>query len=324
MSDSSYIIRNYQPADFNKLVQLRIESKKFEPSRRYISIEAEEVEPRGQHISPQVIAENLRRPNYRPEQDLFLVEIAGNLVGYTDITPELTIGRVILACWIHPEHRRKGLATKLLSYATKRARELRVKVAHVNILEDNEIAKSVLSKLGFERVRRYLELRLDIAKVSKQDMEQAILGCRHLQPGEEDKLTQIQNRSFAGYWDYNPNTVETITYRLNLGNRSPEDVVLACDGDKIIGYCWTEVIDEEKTTTSERKGRIYMVGTDPDYRNRGVGRKVLLAGIAHLKNKGIQVAELTVDSENKVAYALYQSIGFKVRTSSLWYEKVID
>jgi mycothiol synthase len=67
-----------------------------------------------------------------------------------------------------------------------------------------------------------------------------------------------------------------------------------------------------------------MIGTDPDYRGKGLGRKVLLAGLAHLRNKGIQVAELTVDSENKVAYALYQSIGFEVQTSSLWYEKAVD
>ncbi len=309
MSDFSYTIRNYQPTDFNKFVQL--------------SIEAEKAEPRGQQISPQVIAENLSRPNYSPERDLFLVEIAEKIIGYLDISPELAIGRVILTGWIHPEHRRKGLARKLLGYAIRRAKGLGAKVAHVNILQDNEIAKSVLSKLGFECIRRDLILRLDITKVSRSDMEQAALNCRQLRPGEEGKLTQIQNRSFAGTWGYNPNTVETITYYLNLSNRSPEDVVVTFDGDKIIGYCWTGIGGGGKEAGSDRKGRIYMIGTDPDYRSRGIGKRVLLAGLAHLRNRGVQVVELTMDSENKVAYALYQSIGFEVRTSSLWYEKVI-
>ncbi len=67
-----------------------------------------------------------------------------------------------------------------------------------------------------------------------------------------------------------------------------------------------------------------MLGTDPDYRGRGVGKRALLAGLAHLKNKGLQVAELTVDSENKVACALYQSTGFEVRAGTLWYEKAIN
>ena len=310
MSDSSYNIRNYQPADFDKYLRLNIEAEKLEPS--------------GRRISPQVLSENLGRPNYSPEQDLFLVEIAGNLVGYLDVLPELTIGRVILNCWIHPEHRRQGIATKLLDYAVHRAKELGAKVAHVEIPQDNAVAKSVLAKLGFRFVRRFLHLKLNLAKVHRQDMEQATLGCRHLQRGEEDKLTQIQNRSFAGIWGYNANTVAAITYRINLSNCSPEDVVLTCAGDKIIGYCWTEITGEGEATSGERKGRIFMLGADPDYRGKGVGKRVLLAGLAHLKNKGLPVAELTVDSENKAAGALYQSVGFAVRTSSLWYEKVIN
>ena len=309
MSNLIYTIRNYQPKDFNKYVLLRIEAEKLEPT--------------GCCISPQVIAEHLGQPNYSPEQDLFIVEIDGNIVGYMDIKPELTTERVILDCWVHPEHRRRGLATKLLGCAIRRARELGARVAHVNIMEDNAVAQRVLSRLGFECVRRFLELRLDIADVHWPDIDQAALECRYLQCGEEGKLAQLQNRAFAGTWGYNPNTVEEITYRINRSNCSPEDVVLACDGDKVVGYCWTGIICEGGVT-SERKGRIFMLGVDLDYRGKGIGKRVLLAGLARLKSKGLQVAELTVDSENKAACALYKSIGFKVQTSSFWYEKVIN
>ena len=309
MSNSPYTIRNYQPKDFDKYVLLNIEAEKLEPT--------------GRCISPQVVAERLGRPNYSPEQDLFIVEIDGDIVGYIDVTPELNIGRVILDYWIRPEHRRRGLATRLLNYSTHRAKELGTRVAHVNIMEDNAVAQRVLSRLGFECVRRFLELRLDIADVHWPDIDQAALECRYLQCGEEGKLAQLQNRAFAGHWGYNPNTVEEITYRINRSNCSPEDVVLACDGDKVVGYCWTGIICEGGVA-SERKGRIFMLGVDPDYRGKEIGKRVLLAGLARLKSKGLQVAELTVDSENKVACALYKSIGFKVRTSSFWYEKVIN
>jgi mycothiol synthase len=57
----------------------------------------------------------------------------------------------------------------------------------------------------------------------------------------------------------------------------------------------------------EGAGRIYMLGVDPDYRERGLGRQLLLIGLSYLKTKGLQVIELTVDSENKVACALYRS-----------------
>ena len=309
MSNSPYTIRNYRPVDFNKYVLLNIESEKLEPT--------------GRRVSPQVVSEQLSRPGYSPERDLFLVEMAGNIIGYMDEVPELTIRRVILNCWVHPEHRRRGLAKELLSFVTHRAKELRAKVAHVNIPEDNVAAKSALSKLGFEYVRRFLELRLDISKVPWQNIDQGTLGCRHLQCGEEDRLTQIQNRSFTGTWGYNPNTLEAITYRINLSNCSPEDVVLIYDRDKVIGYCWTEITYEGEAGIGGKKGRIFMLGVEPDYRGRGVGKRALLAGLAHLKSKGLRIAELTVDSENKAACALYRSVSFEVYTSSLCYEKVI-
>ena len=67
-----------------------------------------------------------------------------------------------------------------------------------------------------------------------------------------------------------------------------------------------------------------MIGVDPDFRGSRMGREVLLAGLRHLKTRDIEIVELTVDSENKAARALYKSTGFKLWTSSLWYEKLID
>ncbi len=174
--------------------------------------------------------------------------------------------------------------------------------------------------MGFSLVRCFLELRLDLSKVPLSNISQIALQCRHLKRGEEDKLTQIQNRSFADTWGYNPNTAEEIIYRTSLPNCSLEDIILVWEEDKPIGYCWTRTAKD----ISERKGRIYMLGMDPDYRSKGIGKQVLLAGLAYLKGKGLRVVELTVDSKNKAACALYRSVGFEIWTSSLWYERALD
>ena len=306
MSNSLYIVRNYHPADFEDYVKLNIEAEKLEPT--------------GRCTSPEVLSESLKQPNYSPEQNMFIVQLDGKIVGFINVTPELSIRRVILDCLVHPRHRRRGLATKLLAYAMHCAKELEAEVAHVNIREDNVVARSVLSRLGFKAIRRFLELRLQLAEVGLPDTTHNAYPSRHLQNGEEDKLTQIQNRCFTGSWGYNPNTTEEIVYRLNLSYRSPEDAVVTYDGYKLVGYCWTTINHEAELAD----GRIYMMGVDPDYRGRGIGKAALLAGLSYLKAKGVQVAELTVDSENKAACALYHSLGFKIWTSSLWYEKTID
>lgn len=306
MSNSLYHIRNYQPADFDKYVLLLAEAEKLDPT--------------GRCVLPQIVAEQLKRPGYSPEQDLFLLW-SEDIIGYIDVKPELTIGRVVLDCWVHPEHRRRGLATKLLSAATNRAGLLGARAAHVNIMDDNVVATEVVRRLGFRFVRRFLELGLDITRVGELDMARSVPGSRCLQPGEEDKLTQLQNRAFAGSWGYNPNTVEEITFHIGSSTCSRQDIILTYDGYRAVGYCWTGIICEEGIPSAE-KGRIHMLGVDPDYRGKGIGRELTIAGLARLRNRGLNVAGLTVDSQNKAACALYETIGFKVRANSLWYEKV--
>ena len=308
ISNSRFNIRNYQSTDIDKYVLFLTEAEKLEPT--------------GRCVSALVLANQLERPNYSPEQDLFILW-SDNIVGYMDVKPELGIGRAVLDGWIHPEHRRQGLATKLFSYATEHAKELGAKVIHINIREDNVVATGVLHRLNFRFIHRYSELALDIVPVGGLDKAESDPDCRYLQCGEEDKLTQLQNCAFAGSWGYNPNTVEEITFRINSNTFSREDIILIYKTDKAIGYCWTGINCEEGKP-SIRKGRILMLGVVPDYRRKGMGKKLVLAGLARLRSKGLQIAELTVDSENKAACALYGSIGFEVQANIFWYEKVIN
>jgi mycothiol synthase len=309
MNDPPYVIRSFRPEDFIGYVQLNVEAEKLEPT--------------GRCTSAQVLSEALARPDHVSEKDLFVAEAVGKVVGYIDVRSELGIGRAVLDCLVHPDHRRKGLGTDLFHRASRRARELGARVVQVPVLEDNVAAKGLLAKLGFRFVRRFLELRRELCELHLSAEEQRALLSRHLQPGEEDKLTQIQNRSFAGTWGYNPTSVEEIGYRLGLTGCSPEDVILIFAADRPVGYCWT-LVNPEASAAGTKVGRIYMLGVDPDYRGNGIGKQALLAGLAHLKSKGIEVAELTVDSQNAAACALYESGGFKISSTSAWYEKTLD
>ena len=91
--------------------------------------------------------------------------------------------------------------------------------------------------------------------------------------------------------------------------------------DKPVGYCWTRILVKETSKTKTRMGEIHMLGVDPDLRNKGLGRKVLLTGLSHLKRKGIVNVELTADSEEPAASGLYQSVGFREGMKTEWYEK---
>ena len=310
MGNLPYLIRNYRPPDLADYAHLKITAEKLRPG--------------GSGYSLQDVKENLGRPSYSPEQDLYVIETAGRIAGFIDITSELKIGCVVLDCLVLPEHRRRGLGRKLLEGALRRAGELKTKVARVKIGQDNTIARKVLPELGFRVVRRFLELRRPLDEINPPEAVQNAVTRHHLPPGEIDTLTWLQNRCFTGDWGYNPNTTEEIAFNIKMSHGSPEDVILVYAADKPVGYCWTMINREVEAAKGKRKGCIYMLGTDPDYRGRGIGRIALLAGLIYLRRQGARLAEITVDSENQIARALYQSVGFKKWASSLCYEKAID
>ena len=309
MVGGSFIIRNYSPDDFDKFVQLQTESEQLEPTGRFISA-------RG-------LSDHLGQPNFTPQKDLFVAELKGELVGYLSITLEPGIQRVLLDGRVHPLHRRKGIATELFTRGLQRVNESGLKSAQVSVLETNSAARSLLNHLSFRFIRYFLKLRLDMNSAHLPAARESSTTSRRLKPGEEDLLTDLQNRCFAGTWGFNPNTIEEITYRLHMNGRSPEDVILTYLEDRPVGYCWVIINPEENTKKEHSKGLIHMLGVDPDYRKQEIGKVILLNGLGDLKSKGIDIAELTVDSENPAACALYESVGFEVYAKTEWYEKTV-
>ena len=52
------------------------------------------------------------------------------------------------------------------------------------------------------------------------------------------------------------------------------------------------------------------MGVSPEFRGKGIGRAVTLAGLRYLRYQGIFSAMLYVDSTNQGAMNLYSSLGF--------------
>ena len=301
------IYRNYRTNDFNNYAELRIEAEKIDRSSRYISI-------RG-------LAEELDRPNYFQEKNVFVAETEEKIIGYISVTMELGIRRALLECLVHPRYRRRGTASKLSAFALQRARDSGMGVAQISISETNDAARSLLTHLGFRYIRRFLELTLDLYNTSLGDVKYGSFISRSLLQNEEELLKKIQNRSFEGTWGFNPNTTEEILYQLNVGGGSCEDAVITFLEDRPVGFCWTRINAEENAARGEKRGQIHMLGVDPGNRKKGIGKHVLVTGLSYLKDKGIDVVELTTDSENDAARRLYYSIGFKEQSVTNWYEK---
>jgi mycothiol synthase len=265
----------------------------------------------------------LSRPDYQVGENLFFAEANDIIIGFINVLLERGIGRVILEYGVSSSYKSEVVLKLLFDRAVKRARGLGAKVAHVSIPATQATQVEILLNLGFKVVRRFHELKLDVSSVNLEAAEQSGLESRHLKAGEEGLLAWIENRCFMGTWGFNPNTAEYIGWELGTRGDCPDDVILALSEGKIIGYCWTEAKYGQDSSTGKRKGRIYMLGVDADYRGKGLGKKLLQAGLLHLRNKGRELIDITVDSQNIVAIALYCSMGFQLHGETVWYEKVI-
>jgi mycothiol synthase len=93
----------------------------------------------------------------------------------------------------------------------------------------------------------------------------------------------------------------------------PSGFLLAVDDtDAIVGFCWTKVHPPQPPREPDALGEIYVIGVDPSFQSRGLGRALVLGGLASLHERGTRVGMLFVDASNTPAIGLYKALGFTV------------
>lgn len=97
--------------------------------------------------------------------------------------------------------------------------------------------------------------------------------------------------------------------------RNPDTCFVAVDGEKIVGVIMAG--------NDGRRGFIYHTAVAPEYRNQGIGAKMVDRTMLALKDCGINKAALVVFERNQAGNGFWEKQGFTVREDLVYRNKSI-
>ncbi|CAN5644830.1 hypothetical protein BH24ACT5_BH24ACT5_01290 [soil metagenome] len=127
---------------------------------------------------------------------------------------------------------------------------------------------------------------------------------------DDDAWPAVNNRAFAGHPEQGTWTHTTLAERIATDWFDPEGFRLHEIDGQVAAFCWTKVHDD----VDPRVGEIYVIGVDPDFQGRGLGKELTLAGLDAIVARGVRHGMLYVDADNGAAVSLYERLGFHTST----------
>lgn len=169
---------------------------------------------------------------------------------------------------------------------------------------DDEVAEAV----GMRRGRDLVQMRRALPITN----ENAQIAVRPFRPGEDEAAwLEVNNRAFHGHPEQGSWDLATIQERERQGWFDPNGFLLHERDGRLAGFCWTKLHEgDDGDDAEEGLGEIYVIAVDPDFQGHGLGRQLVLAGLAWLWEAGVSTGMLYVDHDNEPARELYFSLGF--------------
>lgn len=180
---------------------------------------------------------------------------------------------------------------------------------------DHPAARVLAPRFGFEPVRTLLQLRLAQLPAAIAPLD----GIDTFRVGvDEDEWVALNARVFATHPEQGRVTADDLRAREAEPWFDAGDFFLARDtSGTMTGYNWLKI------EPGESSGEIYVIGVDAASAGHGLGRRLMLAGLARLADRGCTSATLYVEADNEPAVRLYRSLGFADHTIDVQYRRTL-
>jgi len=217
---------------------------------------------------------------------------------------------------VHPDRRRHGLGEQVVQALLDRMASAgspaggRLRLwAHGG----HPGAAALAERHGFTRTRTLWQMRRSLlAPLAAPEFPEGVRLRPFVVGRDEPEFLRVNNAAFdwhpeQGGWD-----VDRMKLREAEPWFDPAGFLLAVDGDdRLLGFHWTKVHGASAGEHShEPIGEVYVLGVDPAVRGMHLGKALTLAGLRHLRDRGLNQVMLYVEADNEAAIRVYEDLQF--------------
>ena len=215
-----------------------------------------------------------------------------------------------LAMTVHPDHRDDSVPGLLLDAGIAHARAAHATHVSLWVFGADVDADALALGRGLTIERELWQMRVLLPVAGTPAWPDGVT-VRPFVPGaDDDTWVTVNNASFVADPDQGGWTRATLAGRIAEPWFDADGFLVADDGGRMAGFCWTKVHPPAPPHEPHALGEIYVIGVDPADQGRGLGRALVVAGLHHLHAHGIDVGMLFVDAANTPAVGLYRALGF--------------
>jgi ribosomal protein S18 acetylase RimI-like enzyme len=237
----------------------------------------------------------------------FLVADTGGRVVGTTIVELRERSGYIFSVMVHPDYRRKGIATSLMTSALNYIRRKKKVRAVLHVDSTNASAISIYAKLGFKAFEHSAYFvgetdsvhvqentsRVRIRKFQKEDLNQVY---SLIESSEESNNLRI--------FDFTKKNLKT-PFLQRIFHFATRKQLVAVLGSRIVGYA------EAAYATPKEAGRIGSIRVNPQDRSLGIEKLLIEVARNEIAKAGVGRIRITVPTTNQELMQTVNNLGFK-------------
>lgn len=271
--------------------------------------------------------------NCDPHDDIVMIEVDGELVGYKRVLWWLEDGTGTYVYghfgFLLPEWRGKGIGRALIRHSEARIREISKEHPHdaprtydVDVSDTQKGLEELINSEGYAPVRHWYEMvRPDLENIPEVPMPEG-LEVRPVKPEDMRTIWEAEVEAFRDHWGASVPDEADFRSWLNEPISQPELWQVAWDGDQVAGMVRNYINEAENKKFGRKRGYVENISTRRPWRKRGLASALIARSFKMHKDLGMTEAALGVDTENPSgALRVYERMGFRAVKGGASYRK---